>query len=170
MYKEFYAQAYLTIMLYFISPGMQELLQLMTRLYLNEIFSIKYDKFANEMENVDWEFIKNIDDAQTTYSSFHNLLIEKYNSSFPLKILKKAYYTKSLGLQRHFGNLSKLKTSCMLTDIRAIILMEDVLRTKNIATNYIIYYVLLNVSVTRTCFTNISQMWRSRGKFLNDNQ
>ena len=38
MYKEFYAQAYLTIMLFFISPGMQELHQLMTRLYLNEIF------------------------------------------------------------------------------------------------------------------------------------
>ena len=52
-------------------------------------------KFANEMENVDWEFIKKpIDDAQTAYSTFHNLLIEKYNSSFPLKILKKAYYTK----------------------------------------------------------------------------
>ena len=46
----------------------------------------------------------------------------------------------------------------MLTDIRAIILMKDVLSTKNIATNYIIYYVLLNVSITRTCFTNISQM------------
>ena len=39
----------------------------------------------------------------------------------------------------------------MLTDIRAIILMKDVLNNnKNIVTNYIIYYVLLNVSITRT--------------------
>ena len=33
-------------------------------------------KFANEMENVDWELIKkkHIDDAQTAYSTFHNLV------------------------------------------------------------------------------------------------
>ena len=64
-------------------------------------------RFTNEMENVDWEFIKNIDDTQTAYSVFHNLLVEKFNSCFPLKSIKKAYYTKSLGLQQHFGNPSK---------------------------------------------------------------
>ena len=31
--------------------------------------------------------------------------------------------------------------------------MKDVLSTKNIAKNYIIYYVLLNVSITRTLRT-----------------
>ena len=153
--------AYLTIMLSFISPGMQELHQLMTRLYLNEFFLkiIHMMKFANEIENVDWEFIKkiNIDDAQTAYTTFHNLLIEKYNSSFPLKIFKKAYYTKKPWLTAALRESTKIKkTSGMLTDIVAIILMKDVLSTKNIATNYIIYYVLLN----------ISQMWRRRGKFL----
>ena len=61
-------------------------------------------KFANEMENVYWDFMKNIDDAQTAYSSFHNLLIEKYNSSFPLKILKKVYYTKRCAQYKKYCN------------------------------------------------------------------
>ena len=64
-------------------------------------------RFTNEMENVDWEFIKHIDDTQRAYSMFHNLLIEKNNSCFPLKSIKKTHCTKSLGLQEHFGNPSK---------------------------------------------------------------
>ena len=51
-------------------------------------------RFTNEMENVDWEFIKNIDDTQTANSMFHNLLAEKFNSCFQLKSIKKAYCTK----------------------------------------------------------------------------
>ena len=66
-------------------------------------------KFANEMANVDWEFIKNIDDAQTAYSSFHNILIEKYNSSFLLKILKKVYYTKKPWLTAALRESIKIK-------------------------------------------------------------
>ena len=65
-------------------------------------------RFTNEMENVDWEVIKNIDDTQTAYSMFHNLLVGKFNFCFPLKSIKNAYYTnKSLGLQQHFGNPSE---------------------------------------------------------------
>ena len=68
-------------------------------------------KFANEMENVDWEFIKKktIDDVKTAYSTFHNLLIEKYNSSFPFKILKKAYYTKNHWLTAALRESVKIK-------------------------------------------------------------
>ena len=98
-------------------------------------------KFAIEMENVDWEFIKkqNIDDAQTAYSTFHNLLIDRYNSSFPLKIIKKAYNTKKPWITAALREFIKKNPSCILTDKRAIILMKDVLSTKNIATNYMIY-------------------------------
>ena len=123
-------------------------------------------RFTNEMENVDWEFIKNTDDTQTAYSMFHNLLVEKFNSCFPLKSIKKAYHTKSHGLQQHFGNPSKWKTIYMLTGIKAIILLKDVLNTKYIVTNYIICYVLLNDAIIRTCFMNISQMWKSPGRYL----
>ena len=66
-------------------------------------------RFTNEMENVDWEFIKNIDDTQTAYSVFHNLLVEKFNSCFPLKCIKKAYYTKKPWLTAALRESIKVK-------------------------------------------------------------
>ena len=100
---------------------MQELHQLMTRLnagitsaddtaVLKRIFSQNnMMKFENGMENMDWEFIKNIDDAEKNYSTFHNLLMKKDNSSFPLKILKKAYYTKKPRLTAALRESIKIK-------------------------------------------------------------
>ena len=46
-------------------------------------------RFTNEMENVDWKFIKNIDDTQTAYSMFHNLLVEKLILVSHWKVLKR---------------------------------------------------------------------------------
>ena len=66
-------------------------------------------RFTNEMENVDWEFIKDIDDTQTAYSMFHNLLVEKFNSCFPLKSIKKAYYTKKPWLTAALRESIKVK-------------------------------------------------------------
>ena len=66
-------------------------------------------RFTNEMENVDWEFIKNIDDTQTAYSVFHNLLVEKFNSCFSLKSIKKAYYTKKPWLTAALRESIKVK-------------------------------------------------------------
>ena len=109
-------------------------------------------RFSNKMENVDWEFIKNIDDTQTAYSMFHNLLGILYKKALAYRSTSRIHQSK--------------KTSYMLTGIKAIILTKDVINTKYIETNYIICYVLLNDAITRTCFMNISQTWKSPGRSL----
>ena len=86
MYTEFYVQAYLTIILLFL---------------YNMI------RFNNEMENVDWEFIKGNDNTQTAYSKFHNLPIENIIPVPHWEVLKMPIIPKSFGLQEHFENPSK---------------------------------------------------------------
>ena len=119
-------------------------------------------RFTNEMENVDREFIKNIDDTQTAYSMFHNLLVEKFNSCFPLKSIKKAYHTIKPWLTAALRESIKVKNKLYVNRHKGNNPDERCAQYKIICivTNYIICYVLLNDAIIRTCFMNISQMWK----------
>ena len=50
------------------------------------------NKFINEVKEIEWSGVTEIDDAQLAYSAFHKLLAEKYSSCFPFKKIAKRYY------------------------------------------------------------------------------
>ena len=50
------------------------------------------NNFLNEVNEIEWSGITEMDDAQQAYSAFHKLLAEKYVSCFPFKKIAKRYY------------------------------------------------------------------------------
>ena len=83
---------------------------------IKRFFSRKnMEKFIDEMNAVDWDFIKQCNDVQTAYMAFHNLLSEKYNACFPMKKFKKGYLTKkpwlTMILKDNIKNSSLIKKS-----------------------------------------------------------
>ena len=50
------------------------------------------NKFINEVKEIEWLSVTEMDDAQLAYSAFHKLLAEKYSSCFPFKKIAKRYY------------------------------------------------------------------------------
>ena len=53
---------------------------------------ININKFLNEVNEIVWSGINEMDDAQQAYSAFHKLLAEKYASCFPFKKIARRYY------------------------------------------------------------------------------
>ena len=51
-------------------------------------------KFTHEIEQVDWEIVMNLKEAQGAYSEFHALLTKLYNKNFPYKKKNKPYFDR----------------------------------------------------------------------------
>ena len=47
------------------------------------------NNFLNEVNEIEWSGITEMDDAQQAYSAFHKLLAEKYVLCFPFKKIAK---------------------------------------------------------------------------------
>ena len=50
------------------------------------------NNFLNEVNEIEWSGITEMDDAQQAYSAFHKLLAEKYVSWFPFRKIAKRYH------------------------------------------------------------------------------
>ena len=49
-------------------------------------------KFRDTMSAIDWREILTMSDAQVAYSSFHQIISEKYNKCFPIRKINKRYF------------------------------------------------------------------------------
>ena len=50
--------------------------------------------FKTDLSNIDWSPITDENDAQKSYSMFHNILSEKFEKNFPIKKVKIGYCNK----------------------------------------------------------------------------
>ena len=57
-----------------------------------DLSHIFIQKFTPEMEQVDWEIVMNLKEAQGAFSEFHALLIKLYNQRLPIK--NKPYFDR----------------------------------------------------------------------------
>ena len=64
-------------------------------------------KFRNKINNVDWTNVILNDFCQNTYTMSHNIFLEIYNSSFPVKrkSLKPHYKTRTPKLYKEYRNM-----------------------------------------------------------------
>ena len=77
------------------------------------------NKFLNEVHEIEWSGITEMDDAHQAYSAFHKLLAEKYASCFPFKKIAKRYYHNKPWLTAGLKESIKIKKkSCMSRDLR----------------------------------------------------
>ena len=71
-------------------------------------------KFSNKIKNVDWTNVILNESCQNAYTMFHNIFLEIYNSSFPVKrkSLKPHYNTRkpwlTNGMKCSIKNKNKL--------------------------------------------------------------
>ena len=92
--KVSYEQAFLIIMHFHVAGNAEndscggDITPVLQRNY----YQRNINKFINEVKEIEWLGVTEMDDAQLAYAAFHKLLAEKYSSCFPLNKIAKRYY------------------------------------------------------------------------------
>ena len=76
------------------------------------------NKFINEVKEIEWSGVTEMDDAQLAHSAFHKLLTEKYSSCFPFKKIAKRYYHDKPWLTTGLKESIKIKNKLYLKDLK----------------------------------------------------
>ena len=79
------------------------------------IYSQRYiERFKEILGNTDWSTLLSCNDAQQSYSMFHNHFLQVYDKSFPLKTFKYNYKNRKIWLTEGLKNSIKRKIDCII--------------------------------------------------------
>ena len=76
-------------------------------------------KFIDKVNMVNWEHVTDSDNAQEAYTLFHAKLSDIYNACFPLKKIKKKYYTSKPWLTEALKESIKTKNKLYISRYKA---------------------------------------------------
>ena len=97
------------------------------------------ERFKENLGNTDWSTLLSCNDAQQSYSMFHNHFLQVYDKSFPLKTFKNNYKNRKIWLTEGLKNSIKRKNR-----LYNIMLKQPTLNNEH---NYKLYKRVLNRSL-----------------------